>query len=197
MDTYDNSSVLPSLDRQSSTSEDGTAYDLAYSKEAVDFVTVAGHYCRLLEEVRQDSRAEFIIKLQRLLPFLYLKACLLPKIEDDSQQEVEHFVSELDYFQIKQEIAEQLGTYELFVDLQSPDGIEGEAEEQLSIVECLADIYQITKDFTLLYQFANPEAIKTSLYDCRLSFESYWGPRLLAASVLIHNLRYANNDEED
>ena len=52
--------------------------EVVYSKNVIEFATVANEYCSFIENVDQFERKNFITKLQKLLPLLYLKAVLIP-----------------------------------------------------------------------------------------------------------------------
>ncbi|NLB27042.1 MAG: DUF5063 domain-containing protein, partial [Bacteroidales bacterium] len=53
-------------------------HSLVFSKNTVEFVTVANEFCNLMENVRNYSFGENMHKMQRMLPLLYLKAVMLP-----------------------------------------------------------------------------------------------------------------------
>ena len=135
--------------------ESGFENELVYSQNVIEFVTVAGEYCGFSESISNFSRKEFIEKSLKLLPLLYLKSTLLPKIESISDVVNEKFVAEHDWVFIKENISQKLGSYDSFIevsDLMNPTTIDSTS---LSISECFADIYQDLRDFISLYQFTD------------------------------------------
>ena len=50
---------------------------IVYSKNVIEFVTVAAETCLFLEHAADLSRPDFIQKSVKMLPLLYLKASLL------------------------------------------------------------------------------------------------------------------------
>ncbi len=72
-----------------------------YSKNVLEFVTVAKEFCAWLEGTPSFPRREFVETGRMMLPLLYLKASGLPKpgtmLEDDF---LEKFVAEEEYQQI-------------------------------------------------------------------------------------------------
>jgi len=50
-----------------------------YSKNVLEFVTVANEFCNWLEGTPTFERREFIETGRKMLPLLYLKASVLPK----------------------------------------------------------------------------------------------------------------------
>ncbi len=52
-----------------------------YSRNVVEFVAAANEFCKYQEHASEVKGEEMLKILQRLLPFLYLKASLLPALE--------------------------------------------------------------------------------------------------------------------
>ena len=50
--------------------------EVVYSKNVIEFATVANEYCAFIEAVGQYQRKDFITRLQKLLPLLYLNPTL-------------------------------------------------------------------------------------------------------------------------
>ena len=48
-----------------------------YSKNIIEFVTVSAEYCAFIERVPELEKEEFLDKIIKILPLLYLKATLL------------------------------------------------------------------------------------------------------------------------
>ena len=67
---------------------------VVYSKNVIEFVTVANEFCLLLETSSKITKLEFVETAQKLLPLLYLKASMLPTNENELDDEVEKFVTE-------------------------------------------------------------------------------------------------------
>ena len=54
---------------------------LVYSKNVIEFITVANEFCSFLERAEDLESDDFLSRLQKLLPFLYIKASLIPEFE--------------------------------------------------------------------------------------------------------------------
>jgi len=164
-----------------------------------EFLLVANEYCLLLENLKAISKKGFLEKSQKLLGLLYLKASALPVEDDINDAYVEKFVSEEDWHFIQNNTATKLGGSESFFEVFTPETLETDNQESVSLSECLTDVYQDAKDIVTLYRIGNEESLETALFECKLNFERYWGPRLLASLSIIHNLLYGseNLDEEE
>lgn len=169
--------------------------NLVYSKEVVEFVTVANEYCIFLENCRKIEHQRMIKTAQSILPLLYLKSVLLPKIENCLEEANEKIVSETDWIFINEAVAEKLESKNNFI--QVLDMINESQEElvNLSLSECFADIYQDLKNFIALYQVGNYEMMNDALWECQSNFEQFWGQRLLAILNELHYIKYKNEIE--
>ena len=87
--------------------------DIVFSRNTVEFVTVAAEYCAYIERCNEHSRKEFTETLLKLLPLLYLKAQMLPEGEKVCDDELEDFVTEDSYEVLRMDL------YELFSDKDS------------------------------------------------------------------------------
>jgi hypothetical protein len=163
-------------------------HSVVYSKNVVEFVTVAGEYCGLVENVYHIPVEQNVKNLQKLLPLLYLKATLLPKTEKFLEDELEKYVSELDYTVIQQHWLEALGEFDSYYEVFDPDIQFGEEMVTASISENLLDIYQDLKDFLTSYSLGNEEIMNDALYDCVSHFEDFWGQRLVNVLRAVHKL---------
>ena len=54
-------------------------YQNVFSKNALEFATVAREFCVFAENATQYSKADFLLVASRLVPLLYMKAALLPE----------------------------------------------------------------------------------------------------------------------
>lgn len=175
--------------------------NLVYSKNIIEFLTVASEYCGFIEKSEKFSKKDFIEKSQKILALLYLKASLIDKYELEVDGDIERFVTEDDYNNIQQTLSEKFGTHEQFLDVWEPRSTESSEAVQVSFSECFTDIYQDLKDFVLNYQIGNEEIMSEIIHECRLNFELFWGPRVIAVLAIIHNLIYSgenlDDDEED
>ena len=167
-----------------------------YSKNIVEFVTVAHEYCKFIEQSAEMTKSAFVDTSQKLLPLLYLKVSLLTA-EETGDEFLEKFVSELDWSIIKERISAKLGTHDNFIEIIRPDTFTSLDTESVSLSECFSDIYQDMKDFTTLYQIGSPDAINAALWDCVQNFRQYWGGRLLSVLNELHLLLFNNEDLED
>jgi len=172
-------------------------HQLVYSKNVIEFVTVANEYCNAIEHVGKIPVEKNLQRLQKVLPLLYLKAVLLPKTESVLEDEIEKYVSELDYNLYNQKWAQALGENDSFYEVFDPSIQFGQETVTANISENLLDIYQSLKDFILSYSVGNDEVMNDALYVCSYNFEEYWGQNLVNVLRAIHRLVYSGADFEE
>ncbi len=170
------------------------ARELVYSKNVIEFVTVANEYCNTVETVNKHSAADNLSKLQKILPLLYLKAAILPSTEKMLDEELEQYVTELDYNVLFQKWLEQLNENDSFYEVFDPGIQFGQETVTASISESLMDIYQDLKDFLVNYSIGNDEVMNDALYECMYRFEESWGQRLVNVLRAVHRLLYSGID---
>ncbi|MGE4587127.1 MAG: DUF5063 domain-containing protein, partial [Mangrovibacterium sp.] len=58
---------------------------VVYSREVLEFVTVANAYCQFVEEAGRGEARGMLDKARKLLPLLYLKSCVIPAFESTEE----------------------------------------------------------------------------------------------------------------
>jgi hypothetical protein len=167
---------------------------IIYSKNVIEFVAVASEYCATIEQVSKNSAKNNLQKLQKLLPLLYLKASMLPKTEQVLDEELEKYISELDYNVLHQKWVEQLNEYDNFYEVFDPSIQFGQETVTASISENLLDIYQDLKNFLIAYSIGNEDVMNDALVDCMYHFEEFWGQQLVNVLRAVHMLVYSDID---
>ena len=168
-----------------------------YSKNIIEFVTVSAEYCAFIERTPELERDEFIDKIIKILPLLYLKATLLSPEEPEEEGYTERFVTESLYETIRLNMESLLGEDDNYLEVFQTDMKYSETPLAASISEGLADIYQDLKDFISIYRLGNEPQMLEALYICYENFVSYWGQQLVNVLRALHNIKYSPNDDED
>ncbi|VBB46776.1 conserved hypothetical protein [uncultured Paludibacter sp.] len=164
-----------------------------YSKNVIEFVTVVAETCLFLENSREFSKEDFVMKSIKILPLLYLKTTLIDVSEIETDENAEKFVTEEDYLFVKEQIETLLGTDDAFLDTFHPDMQYSDTPIAAFISENLADVYQELKDFAANYQTEVTEVMESALYVCMQAFAEHWGQKLLNALRALHAVRYKDN----
>ena len=174
--------------------DDSLFSDVVYSRNVIEFATVANEFCTFTEAVSDLTRKDFLGKLQKMFPLLYLKASLLPGLNEleDSEDTPEKFVTEEDYNFILRKLSSKLGEFDSYPEIFEPGITLGEATIEANISENVTDIYQDLKDFILSYRIGTAEVMRAALWECRNNFEQYWGQKLVNGLRAVHMLVHGN-----
>jgi hypothetical protein len=168
--------------------------DPVFSRNVVEFTAAANEFCKYAEHSAEMKGDELLGILQRILPFLYLKASLLPSLEPYFEDGNEKFVTESDWTAIHDILKDKFGTADDYLEVFDEKLNESEGPVVSSISENMADIYQDLKDFLLLYQTGTKEVMNDAVWECRLNFENYWGQKLTNSLRAIHRFIYSGEE---
>ena len=171
--------------------------EVVFSKNSVEFVTVAVQYCAFLENTDDISEVETTNKLTKILPLLYLKANLLPETEIINDDEQEITVSEEDYNYVVSKVYNIYGKNDTYLEVFLEDMKYSETPISASIAEDLTDIYQDLKNFITIYEHGIPENMNDAMFVCFENFKTYWGQKLVNVLRALHCLKYTVNSPDN
>ena len=164
--------------------------DIVYSSPVVEFVTVGAEYCAFLEQSEGRDKDSFVDTLLKLLPLLYVKATLLPKVEGSEFLQPETFVTEADYEWLRGMLTTVMGEDDAYEDLIYDEQMQTDESRWKSVGEELADIYQPVRDFVETFRAGVEDNIAEALWSLSDSFELYWGGNLVDVLRRLHRVRY-------
>jgi len=165
---------------------------IVYSKKVIEFVTVAAETCLFLEHANEFTKTDFVQKLVKLLPLLYMNASLLD-IPDPVFEEIpERFVNEEDYQYVRGLVEQLLGSEDSYLEVFHPDMALSDTPIAAFVSENLADVYQELKDFAANYQMGDIDIMNDALIACLEAFGEHWGQKLLNALRALHAVRFSD-----
>ena len=170
---------------------------IVYSAPVIDFVTVTAETRLFLENAAEQSRDEFVEKLVKILPLLYLKAAMVQIPEPIFDDVPERFVTEEDYLYIKEQVEQLLGADDSYLDVFHPDMALSDTPIAAFVSEHLADIYQELKDFAANYQTVDTDIMNDALVYVLQAFGEHWGQKLLGALRALHAIRFGDDFASD
>ena len=170
---------------------------IVYSKNVIEFITVANEFCSFLERSEEFESHTYLSRLQKILPLLYLKASLLPEFELEAEDDLEKFVTEIDYNTIREKIIMHTGGGDDYQEVFVSGMQFSESALPASISENIADIYQEMKDLVMSFRTMNDEVMEQAIWECNNNFSHLWGQTLVNSLRAVHNLIYSDNKEDD
>lgn len=169
-----------------------------YAKNVVEFATVAKEYCVLMENIDKYSKADFIKVSARFLPFLYIKASVLPEnmatiLDGDLEETVDEFM----YEDVRKKIRRKLTSHDEYLEVFKDDMARSEEPIPANISEDMADIYQDVRNFCDQYRLGIDEIQNDAIVAVSEKFRNYWGQRLCNALRALHSALYSGDDLSD
>lgn len=168
-----------------------------YARDTLEFVTVAAEYCALLEQCGERTEEELTGTLLKLLPLLYMKVQLLPRVETEGAFAPDGQVTEEDYDFVRTNAYRLLHRHDEYEMLSWDEDMQTEESRWCSVSEGLADIYQALRDFVAVYQQRVESCMADAIWQLGESFELYWGQTLLDTLRQLHRIHYTLHDRAD
>ena len=166
-----------------------TGDDPVYSRRVLEMITVANEYCLFLEKADNYTMEELLNFLQKIAPLIYLKSALLPEIEVEDEDAVEHYVSEEQWESLFNLLYNKFGEMDHFYFVDHHESSNNDAVKG-SLAESFTDIYQDLKDFLILYQNPLKTFKENAVRECKRLFETRYGYRLINALSALHCILY-------
>lgn len=168
-----------------------------YAHDTLEFVTVAVQFCAYLEQSQERMKTEFIETMLKLLPLLYMKATMVPRIESLGDFLPSDQVSEDDYDYIRANVARIIGEDDDYEELLRGADLQYEEVRWQTVSEGLADIYQPLRNFVFAYQQRLDDCMFDALWAVMDQFELFWGQCVLDTLRRLHVVRYSQNTTDD
>lgn len=176
--------------------KENTLKNTVFSKNVIEFTTVALQYCNFIENFEGEDSDQFIDKMTKILPLLYLKVVLVEETEPVNDEEPETMVTESDYNYVLSKLYHILGKNDTYLEVFLQDMKYSETPIAASVSEDLSDIYQDLKNFITIYERGIIENMNDALFVCIENFKAYWGQKLVNVMRALHILKYAEPDED-
>lgn len=170
--------------------------DIVFSRNTIEFVTVAAEFCAYLERIGQYTKKEFVSTMLKILPLMYIKAQMLPDEERISDEAPQEFVTEESYEVLRISLAEILSDKDTYLDVFVKDMKYSDTPVTKNISEDIADIYQDVKNFVCLFQLGINEIMHDAITECNEHFRMYWGQTLVNTLRALHEIEYSTDDDD-
>lgn len=163
------------------------------SNNALSVIALANEYCHAAELAAEVSPDEFVAKMVKLLPRIYIAVSDLPNEEESSADfgfDARH-LDEAYYEEVRQAIAATLGEHDAYLDTFQQDMQYSDTPIAATISEGLADIFQVLYNFVEDVRNSDTDQTQGHLADLRTQFAEYWSDTLCNVmrplNQIIHN----------
>jgi hypothetical protein len=170
--------------------------DITLSKPIIEMLTVANEYCHFIDSSKKLSKKGVLEFINRIIPLMYLKGSLLPKIELEDPDANEKFFTAENWENVFTSLREKFGKDDEYW-IIDPQYINETEPLKSSLSENLTDIYQDMSDFITLFQKNTYGARQNAVNDIRVLFASHWGYRITNIMAKIHHLLNEGEPEDE
>jgi hypothetical protein len=166
-----------------------------YSKNVLEFITVAHDYCLTLGKPEKLKIKMLNDYLRKVLPLLYIKADLLPSVDISNENANERYITEEDWQALFNHLRRIFGKNDEFWYIDQS----GKTNDMSrgSVSEHLTDIYQDLKDFVVLYQKNSLDAKENAVASIKRLFFDHWGFKVINVMPVLHYLNLESADIDD
>ena len=160
------------------------------SPNTLAFIALANEYCSAIEQAIECEKEEFVAKMLKLLPRIYISASDINIKESEEDCCVEPYLDEEVYDRIRGGIAAVMAEDDVFLETFEEDMKYSETPISATISEDLADIYKEMYNFVASVRDVSSEAIKSIVITCKEDFASFWGQTLCNVLRALHSSFY-------
>ena len=168
-----------------------------FSKNAIEFATVAREYCVFAENAPQYTKEDYLRVASRLLPLLYMKASLLPEAQSVSEEDLPEIVDYETYESVRRGIHDRLTSHDDYITAFKDDFQYSETPVAASISEDMADVYQDIRNFCEQYSCGDNAVMNDAMALVADKFRGYWGQKAANALCAIHHALNSGDDLAD
>ena len=169
------------------------------SNNQLSVIALANEYCQAIELAASVEPKQFIDRMVRLLPRIYIS---VTDLHADEYAEPEYaldavHLDEAYYNQVRNNIAALLGEDDTYLETFHEDMKYSDTPIAASISEGLADIFQVMFDFVEDVKNSEIEQQIEYLSQLRDDFSNYWGQTLCNVMRPLNELSNKDFSDED
>ena len=149
------------------------------SNNALTVLALANEFCHDLEHLEEFEQEDFLAKMLKLLPRLYITVSDL-ELTDEERDEIDEnafinpALTEEQYNIVRENIAHLMAENDIYLEVFLDDMQYSDTPISASISENLADIYQPLYNLVAAVKDAPTESTMALLMLCKDDFVNYW-----------------------
>lgn len=155
---------------------------------SIVFVGLCDEYCRELEGAREAERDEFVDRMLKLLPRIYISAYdILQNVDLDDDVYIDQALEEDYYDAIRRNVETLLGPDDVYLEVFEEDMKYSDTPVAVSIAEGLTDLFQVFYNFINTIRDTTDETVELAMQSVAEDFKGYW------SQILCNTLRALNH----
>ena len=161
------------------------------SRNSIAFIAMTNEYCQEIETVLEKEKDEFVTKMLKLLPRLYVAASDVTDRENEEDSfYIDSYLYEDAYNSVRDNIYHVLGEDDVYLEVFEEDMKYSDTPIATTISENLADLYQEFYNFVVSIQNTPIEVAPEIVLAVKDNFKTYWGQTLVNVMRALHSVKY-------
>lgn len=157
---------------------------------AIVFVGLCDEYCRALEGAREADRDEFVDRMLKLLPRIYISAYdIAPDILLDQEVYIEQVLDEDYYDAVRRNVETLLGPDDTYLEVFEEDMKYSDTPVAASVSEGLTDMFQVFYNFINTVRDTTDDTVRLALQVVAEDFQAYWSQTLCNTLRALNHLK--------
>jgi len=158
---------------------------------AIPFIALSTEYCAAIEAAPQSEKEEFVARMLRLLPRIYITVSdLKPAPSLEEYEPLSPYLDADTYERVRASLATLMGEDDTFLETFHQDMKYSEEALPATISESLADLYQPLLDCAIAVRDSDGVLTDHAVAWARETFVEYWGQTLTGVLRALHNIYY-------
>lgn len=153
---------------------------------SLSFIALTNEFCQVLEHSDSASRGEFMDKMLKILPRIYIVATDLQQESPFSEYGIEPYLTEDVYNAVRNSISLLMAEEDVYLEVFVEDMKYSDSPIAASISENLADLYQEFYNFIYSVKDATTEVQQELIAICKYEFREFWGQTLCNVLRALH-----------
>lgn len=166
------------------------------SPNSLAFIALTNEYCQTVEKAIEMDRDEFVARMLKLLPRVYISASDLENDYAYSDYELLQALDEPAYDQVRGIVAQLMGSEDVYLEVFLDDMKYSDTPIATTVSENLADLYQEFFNFIASVKDATNEARQELIGLCCANFKAYWGQTLCNVLRALNSIYYNVNNSD-
>lgn len=161
------------------------------SRNSLMFIAMANEYCHELERTSEFERDEFVGKMLKLLPRIYMSISDVDDLrEEDEPFYIESYLQEDMYNIVRNGVYKLLGEDDTYLEVFEEEMKYSDTPIATTVSENLSDLYQEFYNLVFTIQNTPTEVAGEILSTIKENFKTYWGQTLVNVMRALHSIKY-------
>lgn len=167
--------------------------ETSLSRNSLMLIAMANEYCHVLENAQENEYIEFVDKMLKLLPRIYMSVTDVEEKEDEeSMVYIDSYLQETEYNSVRKALYQVLGDKDDYLEVFEEDMKYSDAPILTTISENLSDLYQEMYNLVMSVKNSPAEVANDIILSFKTNFSEYWGQTLVNVLRALHNVKYNN-----